>query len=259
MSKKKKNRPLPESFALPLVGVDSHAHLNLSAFTEDLPEVLARAKASGVSHIGNVFMGTEAYNKEASLFTCDGQDMAEVFFLLGVHPNESQACTEEELLAMKEAFQNDSRLRAIGEIGLDYYWHDCPHDVQDKAFRAQLDLAKELNVPVVIHSRDATEATIKVLEEEGYAGRPLLWHCFGSEWAVASRLLDNGWHISIPGTVTYSANEEVRKAVRCIPLDRLMIETDAPFLTAEPYRGSVMNQHIQFLRLSALQKSVKWK
>ncbi|MFI3272926.1 MAG: TatD family hydrolase [Pseudomonadota bacterium] len=230
---KKKNRPAPESLGLACFGVDSHAHLSMDGFGEDVNEAIERATAAGVAQIGNVFLGPDAYLAERGLF--EGKDT--IFFLLGIHPNDSQACTEEALATMKACFTEDARLKAVGEIGLDYYWDDCPKDIQEKAFRAQLAMAKELDLPVAIHSRDAHDDSIRILEEEGFAGRPVLWHCFGSDWSVASRLLDNGWHISIPGPVTYSANQMVRDAVRCIPLDKLMIETDSPYLSAEPYRG----------------------
>lgn len=233
MSKKKPDRPAPESLGLPCTGVESHAHLDLVEFRDDLGEVLQRAAASGVARLGNVFLGPQAYARNRHLFDAH----PEVFFLLGIHPCEGASCDAAALESMRHAFRTDDRLRAIGEIGLDFYWDDCAHDVQREALRAQLALAREVERPVVIHSRDAADATIALLEAEGFAGYPVLWHCFGGDAQLARRLLTNGWHLSIPGTVTYPANAALREAVREIPLDRLLLETDCPFLTPVPYRG----------------------
>jgi TatD DNase family protein len=109
--------------------------------------------------------------------------------------------------------------------------------VQEAAFRAQLRLAAEIARPPVIHCRDAFAETIRVLVDEGYSGRQLLWHCFGGDEFQARTILDHGWHVSVPGPVSYAKNEELRRAVTMIPLDRLLLETDCPYLTAEPWRG----------------------
>ena len=128
----------------------------------------------------------------------------------------------------------------MGEIGLGYYWDRCPQDVQQITFRRLLRLAAELDMPVSIHCRDkdgqnsATEDTFSILEEEGFKNRPLVWHCFGGNVVMAERILKMGWHISVPGPVTFPANAELREAVSMIPIERLMIETDCPFLTPMP-------------------------
>ncbi|MBI9111818.1 TatD family hydrolase [Maridesulfovibrio ferrireducens] len=234
MSKKKnKVRPLPQTVGINVPGVETHAHLDLEDFKEDLPEVMARAGECGIAKIGNVFLGPQAYEANRSLFDA----YPEVFFLLGVHPNNADQYTDADTQAMRNAFKSDSRLKALGEIGLDFYWDRVPADVQEKVFRTQLELADELDVPVVIHSRDAHEKTLEVLEDFGWSGKPLLWHCFGSDVATAKRILDNGWYLSIPGPVTYKKNEEAQEAVKYIPAERMVFETDCPFLTPEPWRG----------------------
>ncbi len=234
MSKKKhSDLPTPDSLGMPLSGVESHAHLDLEAFAEDLPQVLARARAAGVRHIGNVFLGPEPYQANKALFA----DTPDVFFLMGIHPCDADKATPDALETMRSAFSEDPRLRAVGEIGLDYYWDDQPHDLQQDAFRRQLALARAVERPVVIHSRDAAEDTLRILEEEGFRHFPLLWHCFGADAALARRIVDNGWHISIPGPVTYPRNTELRCALAVIPRDRLLLETDCPYLTPVPYRG----------------------
>lgn len=233
MSKKKKNRPLPQTVGLERTGVETHAHLDLEHYGEELDAVIHRARECSIAKIGNVFLGVEAYRNNRHLF----DSYPEVFFILGLHPNDADRFTDAELEGIREACKKDSRIKAVGEIGLDFYWKRVPEDVQDRAFRAQLNLARELEMPVVIHSRDANEQTMKVLEEENWSGQPLLWHCFGAGSDMARRIIDHGWHISIPGTVTYRKNEEAQEAVKVIPADKLVLETDCPFLTPEPWRG----------------------
>lgn len=234
MSKKNKApRPEPETLHLPPTGVDSHAHLDLPDFDADREAILDRAKACGVARVGNVFLGPAAYEKNRGLFA----HRPEVFFLLGIHPGDADTCTDEGLAAMRTAFGSDPRLKAVGEIGLDYYWDDHPREVQEAAFRAQLALALEIGLPPVIHCRDAFEDTLRVLDDAGLSGRPLLWHCFGGDETQAEAILSRGWHLSIPGPVSYSANEAARRAVAIIPMERLLLETDCPYLSAEPWRG----------------------
>ncbi|NJB68806.1 TatD DNase family protein [Desulfobaculum xiamenense] len=230
---KKKERALPESLGLPAGGVETHAHLDHEDFAEDIETVIARAHACGVSRIGHVFLGPEDYRDGQPLFAAH----PEVFFILGVHPQDAKDLTPARLNAMREAIAADPRVRAVGEIGLDYHYEYSPRDVQDAAFRAQLAMARELDRPVVIHSRDSHEDAVRILLDEGFHDRPLLWHCFGSDIAFAHELLSHGWHLSIPGPVTYARNEAVQDAVAQIPLDRLVLETDCPYLAPEPWRG----------------------
>ena len=231
---KKKPRTDPLSLALPCGGVDSHAHLDGEEFDADRDEVLERARAAGLSQIGNVFLGPEAFFTRRSLFDAH----ADVFFLLGIHPCDGQTCTPAACDAIRSAFTTEPRLKAVGEIGLDFHWTDCPRELQYQALRDQLDIARAVRRPVVIHCRDAEEETLMLLEAAGFADYPLLWHCFGQGPDMARRILHNGWHISVPGPVTYKANVEVRETVAIIPPDRLLLETDAPYLAPEPWRGT---------------------
>lgn len=235
MAKKKKHepRPEPQELGLPRTGVETHAHLDLEHFEEDLDAVLERARASGLAHIGQVFMGPRAYHEKRALFAPHG----DVFFLLGVHPHDASGCDDATLEAMRQAFLADPRLRALGEMGLDFYWMHSTQEEQERVFRQQLELTLELDTRAVIHSRDAEARTVEILDEMGFAGRPLLWHCFGRDADFASELLARGWHLSIPGPVTFPRSEELREAVAMIPLDRLVLETDCPYLTPAPYRG----------------------
>lgn len=233
MGHKKIQRIDPITVALPTGGIDSHAHLDSEIFDKDRGQVIKRALECGVAQIGNVFLSPEEYETKKPYFA----NFPQVFYLLGIHPCDGQKCTPECLEQITAAFQADDKLRAIGEIGLDYHWDDCPRELQLQAFARQLELAKKLSKPVVIHCREAESDCLTFLEAGGFAHYPLLWHCFGGDSSLARRIIHNGWHISIPGTVTYPANDELRKAVREIPEDKLLLETDCPYLSPVPWRG----------------------
>lgn len=230
---KKKNSPFYLPPPLPRTGVESHAHLNSRQFSLDREEVLQRAEDAGVAQIIQVFLSPGAWAEGRALFAAHPN----VFFLLGIHPTEARLFGPETEQGMREAVAADARIRGIGEIGLDYYWKDCPPEVQKSALTSQLHLARELSLPVVIHCRDAEDDTFAILETEGFAGYPVLWHCFGGNREMASRITDNGWHISVPGPVTFPANHDLREAVACIPPARLLVETDSPYLSPMPLRG----------------------
>ena len=229
----KKKIPLPESFNLPPVGVETHAHLDFPDFADDLDQVVARARAAGVVWLGNIFLSVEAYRKhQPRLSAIQG-----MFFTLGVHPHDASTLDQDGLADMAALFARDGQLRAVGEIGLDYYWNHSPRDAQVRAFRDQLALARELDKPVVVHSRDAERETLAILRDMGFPHRPLLWHCFGQGLELATEILSQGWHISIPGPVTFPKSIALRQSIPHIPLSRMVLETDCPFLAPQPFRG----------------------
>ena len=235
MGKKKHASPCPSplDLGLPRGGADTHAHLNMGDFSADLPATLERAFASGVSHIGNVLLGAEEYYQSRRLFA----DCPQIFFILGIHPNESSRYGPDTIPQLRAIVRSDARVRAIGEIGLDFFRDYCTPETQERAFRSLLRLAREVELPVVIHSRDATKTTLAVLEEEKFKGYPLLWHCFGGDTTLMEHIVRQGWRLSIPGPVGYPGNKELREVVRNIPLERLLLETDAPYLAPLEWRG----------------------
>jgi TatD DNase family protein len=232
--KRKEPRPDPAELGLPLVGVDSHAHLDMEEFPlEELPEVLVRARSAGVAAIGNVFLGPAALAAGRDRFA----DHPEVFFLLGVHPCDAGSLAPGDLPAMEAAFRGEPRLRAMGEIGLDYFWDPEAREVQGRVFRDQLALARDLDVPVAIHSRAAEADTLAGLDDLGFRDRPVLWHCFGGGPELLSAIVSRGFWVSVPGPVTYPKNTALAEAVAGLDLSRLLLETDAPYLAPEPWRG----------------------
>jgi TatD DNase family protein len=229
---------------------------------DEVAAVLERAYAAGVATIANVFLGAAAWETGKARFAGHtekdgaGKNGPEVFFLLGTHPTDAASYTPAEREAMLRAFVEDSRLRAVGEIGLDFYWKDCPPEVQIPAFIDQLHLAREVKKPVVIHSRDAHDKTLAILRDEGFHGYPLLWHCFGGTRDQAQYLVDAGWHISIPGPVTFPANSALREALAVIPRDRLLVETDCPYLAPAPYRGKRTEPAYTVFTVSAMAEAL---
>lgn len=234
MGHKKTVRIDPLTRALPAGGADSHAHLDGPEFASDRAQTLDRAAKCGVSTIGNVFTSPADYDSRKNYFA----DYPDVFFILGIHPCDGMRCTPECLETIELSFRNDGRLRAVGEIGLDFHWDSCPRELQMQAFSKQLELAKKLDKPVVIHCREADRECLTLLEAGDFKGYPLLWHCFGGDSSLAKKIIRNGWHISVPGPVTYPANTALREAMSEIPAERLLLETDCPYLSPVPWRGT---------------------
>ena len=215
---------------------DTHAHLHDPWIGDDLPEVIARAGEAGVERI--VTIGCSLEDSRNALLVAEQYD--NVWATLGVHPHDAKdwdAATEAEFMRMAESDQ----VVAIGEIGLDFYRNLSPHADQYRAFEAQLALADALNLPVVIHSRDAHEETHAVLQE--WANRrqrehPVgVIHCFSGDADLAHRYHELGFLISFAGPVTYPKNHALREAAATLPLDAIVIETDAPYLSPQPLRG----------------------
>lgn len=234
MTKKSIMRPNPEDLKLPLTGADSHAHLVFPELYTRLPEVISRATSSGISFIGNVFLSIQEYQSYSETLKA----FPSIFFLLGIHPCEAMSFTQHIFKSMYNVFYDDLQLKAVGEIGLDFYHNSCSAILQEEVFRLQLSLAKEVRRPVVIHSRNAARDTIRILETEGYIAYPVLWHCFsGDAVPFLDRILENGWSISIAGPITYPGNKELQEVISRVPENRLLLETDCPYLSPIPWRG----------------------
>ncbi len=212
--------------------IDSHTHLDMPQFRKDVERVIESAWNSGL--VAMVTVGISPESSRAALEI--SRKHQNIFCTVGLHPHGAHDLTDEEATLLKE-LAADENVVAWGEIGLDYYRNRSPRDFQQLCFRQQIQLARECKLPVVIHDRDAHDDTLRILKEESAHEIGGVFHCFSGDWAFARKCLDIGFYISIPGTVTYNNADKQREVVRKCPLNRLMVETDAPYLTPVPYRG----------------------
>ena len=218
--------------------IDSHCHIAGEEFIADLPAVVERARAAGVSR-ALVILAAEDDAEIARAQTVL-EAWPECRFAIGVHPHHAKAFADHpQRAADTVARQLDqvSAARAIGEIGLDYHYDFSPRDVQHAVFRAQLQLAVARDLPIVIHTREAEDDTLRILQEEGQGRLRGVFHCFTGDSDAARRALATGFLLSIPGVVTFPKAETLRQAVADVPGDRLLVETDSPYLAPIPYRG----------------------
>jgi TatD DNase family protein len=212
--------------------IDSHSHLEMPEFRRDLTEVIQRAKASGVEYIFTV--GTEKKDWTRALEIAHSNPS--VYAILGVHPHNAKEINEETYSTLRKLCQ-DEKVRAYGEIGLDFYRNLSPRDVQLKRFREQIVLAKELKLPIVVHDREAHEETLEVLKSGRAEECGGIIHCFSGDYEMAKECIEMGFYISIPGTITFKNTAAFQQIVKHLPLESLLIETDAPFLAPVPFRG----------------------
>jgi len=212
--------------------IDSHSHLEMPEFKKDLEQVIQRAMESGVEHIFTV--GTE--KKDWMRVLEIAHSHPSVYAILGVHPHNAKEIDEETYSTLRKLCR-DEKVRAYGEIGLDFYRNLSPRDVQLRRFREQIGLAKEIGLPVVIHDRQAHRETLEILKSEKAGECKGIIHCFSGDYEMAKDCIEMGFYISVPGSITYKNAGGFQEVVKQIPLDSLLIETDAPFLAPVPFRG----------------------
>jgi TatD DNase family protein len=219
--------------------IDSHCHLADAAFADDLGPVVVRARAAGLER---ALVILEAGNPQE---TAQAERVAglwpEARFAVGVHPHiahEYAADPARAVSVVRQQIGGTPGVRAVGEIGLDYHYDHSPRDVQQHVFRGQVGVARELGLPVVIHTREADEDTLAILREAGGGEVRGVLHCFTGTHDLAARALDLGFFISLAGILTFPKAGDLRQVVRLLPLDRLLVETDSPFLSPVPHRGS---------------------
>lgn len=211
---------------------DTHTHLNAEQFNDDYKEVIERAAQLGVTEMAVVGFDTPTIERSLEL----SEQYPFIHSIIGWHPTEAGRYTKEIEKDLQEKLTNP-RVVTLGEIGLDYYWMNDDPDVQEKVFRRQIAIAKEMNLPISIHTRDAMEDTYKILKSEGIQDIGGIMHSFGGDSEWAKRFLDLGMHISFSGVVTFKKTLEVQEAAKIVPMDKLLVETDAPYLAPVPYRG----------------------
>ena len=210
---------------------DSHAHYDADQFNEDRDELLKSMPEHGVGTILNVGADWDSVTEAVQL----AQKYPHVYAAVGMHPDEV-GDLDEESFAFMEAQCHQDKVVAVGEIGLDYYWDTESHEIQKKWFLKQLDLARRLDLPVIIHSRDAAEDTLQIMKEYGKGLRGVI-HCFSYSKELAEEYVKLGFHIGIGGVVTFKNGKKLKEIAGAIPLERILLETDCPYLAPEPYRG----------------------
>ena len=214
---------------------DTHAHYDDEAFDEDREQLLASFKENGIDAVTNV---------AASLSSCKttlelARNHDFMYAALGVHPSESAELSDEGLKDIETwcTERQDGKVRAIGEIGLDYYWEEPDHETQKKWFHRQLNLARELKLPVIIHSRDAAKDTLDIMKEEHSGEIGGVIHCFSYGKEMAAEYLKMGFYLGIGGVLTFKNAKKLLEVAEMAPLDRLVLETDCPYLAPVPNRG----------------------
>lgn len=211
---------------------DTHTHLDAEQFDEDRGEVIQRALDNGITRIINI-----GFNRETiptSMQLAEKYDF--IYSAVGWHPQDAKDMTSEELDWI-ESLCSHPKVVAIGEIGLDYYWDTSPKEVQQTVFREQIRLARKVKMPIIIHNRDAHQDIVRILKEEKAEEVGGVMHCFSGSWEVAKQCLDMNFYISFGGPVTFKNAKQPKEVLSKVPLDRLLVETDAPYLTPHPFRG----------------------
>lgn len=212
--------------------IDTHVHLNADQYENDLEEVISRAREAQVTKM--VVVGFDRKTIEKAMELAEAYSF--IYAVVGWHPVDAIDCTEEDL-AWIESLAAHPKVVAIGEMGLDYYWDKSPKDVQQALFRKQIQLAKKVKLPIVIHNRDATADVVRILEEEDASEVGGIMHCFGGSVETAKQCINMNFLISLGGPVTFKNAKAPKKIAEEISLDKLLIETDAPYLTPHPHRG----------------------
>ncbi|MFB4165066.1 TatD family hydrolase [Alteribacillus sp. JSM 102045] len=211
---------------------DTHVHLNADQFEEDVEDTIKRAKAEGVEWMTVVGFDRETIPKAMNL--AETYDF--IYAAVGWHPVDAIDMTEDDLKWLEDLAAHP-KVVALGEMGLDYHWDKSPKEVQKEVFRKQIHIAKKVNLPIIIHDRDAHQDIVDILKEENAAETGGIMHCFGGSLEIAQECLKMNFYISFGGPVTFKNAKKPKEVAKEIPMDRLLVETDSPFLAPHPYRG----------------------
>lgn len=211
---------------------DSHAHYNSEQFSEDLDEVLGKMKENGVGYIMNACSDISEFDDIKNLI--EKYDF--LYGAAGVHPHEVGNMTDADLEKIAE-FSKHPKIKAIGEIGLDYYYDNSPRDAQKYWFARQLDLAVDLNLPIIIHDRDAHKDTMDILKDHNAKAVGGAFHCYTGSVEMAKEVLDMGLYIAFGGSITFKNAQKPIEVAKYVPIESIIIETDCPYLTPVPFRG----------------------
>lgn len=212
--------------------IDSHAHLEMPQFDEDRPEVIERARLNGVKTIITVGTNIESCQKAVEI----AEAFDEVYAAIGFHPHDVKSMQKRDYDALRKLATHE-KVVGYGEIGLDFYRNLSSRELQLEKFREQIQFAKELKLPIIVHDREAHEEILSVLQEERAWTLGGVIHCFSGDHHMAKTCIDMGFYLSIPGTITFQKAPRLRNLILCFDLHQIMIETDCPFLAPVPFRG----------------------
>jgi len=215
--------------------VDSHCHLNMKDLSATLETILRSAREAGVLRL--LVAGFDEPSSGEAVNLAKKHAGEGVFAAVGIHPHDAKACPGGEIPGSLAIWALDGRVVAIGETGLDFYYDHSPREVQGECFRQHIDLAVKLDKPLVVHVREAYDEALEILREENADRCGGVIHCFAGEWRHAAKALDLGFYISFAGPVTYPRSSGLREVAAEVPLDRLLCETDSPYLAPQPWRG----------------------
>ena len=210
---------------------DTHAHMDDHSFDADREELLASLPGKGIALLMNP--GCSLVSSRAASELSLAYDY--IYAAVGSHPDAADEVNEEVLEEYRKLCKQNPRIKAIGEIGLDYYYEDIPRDVQLKAFRMQMELARELNLPVIVHERDAHEDGMKIVRE--FPDVTGVFHCYSGSAEMARQLVNLGWYIGFTGVLTFKNARKAVEVAASIPLERIVLETDCPYMSPDPFRG----------------------
>lgn len=217
--------------------IDTHCHLTFDQLAGDVEAVVARSQAAGVT--GWITVGTDTQQNRKAIELADRFE--NMYAAVGIHPHDAKDATAETIAELKKLAQNE-KVVAIGETGLDFHYNYSEPPDQKRVFAAQLKVAEELNLPVIVHCREAFDETMEILEQSGPGVKRVVFHCFSGSAQQAKIVLDKGFHISFTGVVTFKNAEKTRDAAKIVPLDRLMLETDCPYMSPAPMRKQKINE-----------------
>ena len=210
---------------------DTHAHLDDRAFDEDRAELLANLPGQGLALVMNPGCSLESSRNVVKI----AAEYDYVYAAVGSHPDVADEVNEAVIEEYRKLCKLNAKVKAIGEIGLDYHYEDIPRDIQQKAFRMQMELARELKLPVIIHDRDAHEDSMAVIRE--FSDVTGVFHCYSGSAEMARQLVDKGWYIGFTGVLTFKNARKAVEVASSIPLDQIVLETDCPYMAPEPFRG----------------------
>ena len=235
-----------------IVLIDTHCHLTFEPLDTDVDGVLDRSRQAGVT--GWITVGTSLEDSRKVVELAGRHER--MYAAVGIHPHDAKDADRQALDELKDLARND-KVVAIGETGLDFHYNFSKQPDQKRVFIAHLEMARELDLPVIVHSRNAFDETIEILDQHGAGLKGIVFHCFGGSAEQAKLLLERGYHFSFTGVVTFKTAQMAREAVAAVPLDRLMVETDCPYMSPEPVRKQKPNEPALMVHTARLLAELK--